>query len=380
MEAELDSKIFIVIDNGTGYIKAGYSGDDAPTVILPSVVSVVESQEQGKPKTFYSGPDLDLKNPETALQFPLERGTIKNTPQDWESIEFIWEHIIKNLMQQELSSANVLITDSILNTRENREHIAQIFFEHLGVNSLGIMASPVLSLFSIGKTRGVVLDVGCGLTSIVPVFEGYALPHAIHKIPLSGTDITNFIHKKLLNHLKPSQTFIARNIKEEMMIVPLSYQKNAALLSEEKRHYELPGGKIIKVDQDILCDAAEILFRPSIVDLNIPSIPDQVVESILKCDVDLRPDMYENIVLSGGSSMAKGFYERIEKDIKARLELHAPSNDIKIHADSFRQHAAWIGGSMLASLSTFGQFMVIKKEEWENDTYKKPLLIHKYSF
>jgi actin-related protein len=99
----------------------------------------------------------------------------------------------------------------------------------------------------------------------------------------------------------------------------------------------------------------------------------------MKCDNDLRPDMYGNIVISGGGSMMKGFYERIEKDVRGRLE-GVSGNDIKMHADSFRQHAAWIGGSMLASLSTFGQFMVIKKEEWENDPNMRPSLIHKYSF
>lgn len=379
MEAELDTKDFIVIDNGTGYIKAGYSGEDAPKIVLPTVMSVVESQEQGKSKTMYSGADIDLKNPETPLFYPIDRGEIKNTEQDWECMSFIWEHIIKNLMQEELNSVNVLITDSILNTRENRQRMAQVFLETLGVNSLGIMPAPVLSLFSIGKTRGIVVDVGCGLTSIVPIFEGFALPHAIHKIPLAGNDITSFIHQKLSAHLKPTQMFLSRNISEEMVVVPLQYRKGQELLSEDKRFYELPGGKIINVDQDVLANAAEILFKPSIIGHNIKGITDQIVESIMKCDNDLKPDMYGNVVLSGGSSMMKGFHERVERDIRNRLE-GVSNNDIKVHADSFRQHAAWIGGSMLASLSTFGQSMTIKKEEWENDPNMKPSLIHKYSF
>lgn len=379
MEAELDTKDFIVIDNGTGYIKAGYSGEDAPKIVMPTVMSIIESQEQGKSKTMYSGADIDLKTPEVPLIFPIDRGMIKSTEQDWECMSFVWEHIIKNLMQEELNSANVLITDSILNTRENRQRMASVFFDTLGVNSLGILPAPVLSLFSIGKTRGIVVDVGCGLTSIVPIFEGYALPHAIHKIPLAGYDITTFIHQKLSAYLKPTQMFLSRNIAEDMTVVPLKYNKGQVLLSEDKRYYELPGGKIINIEQDILANAAEILFKPSIVEQNIKGLPEQIIESIMKCDNDLRPDMYGNIVLSGGASMMKGFYERIEKDVRGRLE-GVSGNDIKMYADSFRQHAAWIGGSMLASLSTFGQFMVIKKEEWENDPNMRPSLIHKYSF
>lgn len=380
MEAELDTKDFIVIDNGTGYIKAGYSGEDAPKIIIPTVVSIVESQEQGKPKNFYSGADMDLKSPETPLTFPIERGIIKNSDTDWECMSFIWEHIIKNIMQEEISSANVLVTDSILNTRDNRQKLASVFLDTLGVNSLGIMPAPVLSLFSIGKTKGTVVDVGCGLTSIVPIFEGYALPHAIHKIPLAGYDVTTFIHQKLTNHLKFNQMFIARSISEEMSVVPLQYHKGVQLLSEDKRYYELPGGQIINVDQDILATAAEIIFNPSIINRPIKGLTEQVCESILKCDNDLKPDMLNNIVLSGGSSMMKGFHERFSREIKNRMENIVYDAEIKVHADSFRQHATWIGGSMLASLSTFGNFMVIKKDEWGEDNNIKQSLIHKYSF
>jgi actin-related protein len=379
MEAELDTKEFIVIDNGTGYIKAGYSGEDAPKIIIPTAMCVGESQEQSRGRTFDFNPDI-LKNPEKPLIFPIDRGVIKSSDMDWECMSYVWEHIIKTSMSEDLNSANVLITDSILNTRENRQKLASVFLDTIGVNSLGIMPAPVLSLFSIGKTKGTVVDVGCGLTSVVPIFEGYALPHAIQKIPLAGHDITSFIHSKLSSHLKPNQLFVSRAIKEEMTVAPLSYRKGQQLLSEEKRFYELPGGKIINVDQDILATAAEIVFNPSIIASPIKGLSDQVADSIGKCDLDLRPDMLGNIVLSGGTTMMKGFYERFDRDVKSKLEPLAGENEIRVHADSFRQHAAWIGGSMLASLSTFGNFMVIKKDEWGEDNNIKLSMIHKYSF
>ena len=379
MEADLDTKDFIVIDNGTGYIKAGYSGEDAPKIIIPTAMTVTENQEQGKGRIFESGGDI-FKNPDKNLIFPIDRGVIKNTDLDWECMSYVWEHIIKNIMQEEVSSANVLITDSILNSRENRQKLASVFLDTLGVNSLGIMPAPVLSLFSIGKTKGTVVDVGCGLTSIVPVFEGYALPHAIQKVPMAGHDITSFIHSKLAEHLRPNQMFVARSISEEMTVAALNYHKGVQLLSEDKRYYELPGGKIINVDQDILATAAEIVFNPSVISSPIRGLTDQVEKSILKCDLDLRPDMLGNIVLSGGTSMMKGFYERFDREIKGKLDHLATEHEIKVHADSFRQHAAWIGGSMLASLSTFGNFMVIKKDEWGEDNNVKQSLIHKYSF
>jgi len=295
----------------------------------------------------------------------------------------IWEHLIKDQLQLDPSTINVLITDPVLNSRENKQRISQIFFESIGVSSLGIMSSPVLSLFSTGKTRGIVIDIGDGSTSIVPIFEGFALPHATKRIPLSGVDITNYLLQNLSMHLKPEQFTVARGIKEEMLVVPQDYEKTMNgkdLITDEESCYELPSGEIIKINKQTRVNAAEILFRPSIINKEIGGIPELTAESIFKCDIDLRADMYSNISLSGGTSMMRGFHERMEKEIRTIMSGTVMGNEIKVVSDSFRQHAAWIGGSMLASLSTFGQFMVMSKAEWEAEGTIRQSLVHKFTF
>lgn len=383
MEAELDTKEFVVIDNGSGFIKAGFSGEDAPKVVIPTVLGKFDPTEPGRSGITKLGHDLDLKQPNCQLHFPIERSTIKDNDQDWENMRDIWEYIIKDQLQLDPSTVNVLVTDPVLNSRENKQRISQIFFESIGVSSLGIVASPVLSLFSTGKTRGVIVDSGDGCTSIVPVFEGFALPHATKRIPLAGIDITNYLLQNLSSHLRPEQFTVARGIKEEMLVVALDYERTLTgkdLITEEESCYELPGGKVIKIDKQTRINAAEILFRPSIIGKDLGGLPELTAEAIFKCDMDLRGDMYTNIALSGGTSMMRGFHDRMEKEIRTIMSGSVISNEVKVSSDSFRQHAAWIGGSMLASLSTFGQFMVMSKAEWEAEGTIRSALVHKFTF
>ena len=83
-------------------------------------------------------------------------------------------------------NCNILLTDSPLNTKENKQEIARIMFEVFRVESLAIINTSVLSLFSTGKTSGLVVECGEGVSYSVPVFEGYALPHAILKLDIAG--------------------------------------------------------------------------------------------------------------------------------------------------------------------------------------------------
>lgn len=139
------------------------------------------------------GKDIDLKNPvQDQLTFPIERGQITMDPtiKDEDSMTKIWAYIIKNALGVDPSTANVLLTDSPCSSRDKKYQMAEIMFETLRVNTLGIVSTSVLSLLSTGRTRGLVVESGDGITHAVPVFEGYALPHAIRTLPLAGSDLT----------------------------------------------------------------------------------------------------------------------------------------------------------------------------------------------
>lgn len=200
MEIFFDREEFVVIDNGTGFIKAGFSGQDLPRLIIPTVVGEhtepidadmknSNANDQPEEKKSYEFGNAALNFKETHINsYPIKRGIIKEK-QDWENMELIWDNIF-NELNLETKNVNVLMTDSPFNPKENRQRIAEIMFEHFKVKSLAIMNTAALSMYSTGKVSGLIVESGEGISYTVPIFEGYALPHAMIKLDVAGYDIT----------------------------------------------------------------------------------------------------------------------------------------------------------------------------------------------
>lgn len=144
---------------------------------------IATGPEGSQPKTDYQYGNAAFAQRATHdLHFPIKRGIIE----DFDHMQKLWEHIFVNELNLDPKNMDVLITDSPMNTKENKQKIAKIMFEEFKVESLTIINTAVLSLFSTGKTTGVVVECGEGVSYTVPIFEGYALPHAIHKLDIAG--------------------------------------------------------------------------------------------------------------------------------------------------------------------------------------------------
>lgn len=87
----------------------------------------------------------------------------------------------------------VLLTEAPLNPRRNREKSAEIFFETFNSPAFFVSAQAILALYASGRTTGVVLDSGDGVTHAVPVYEGFALPHAITRSDVAGREVTQYL-------------------------------------------------------------------------------------------------------------------------------------------------------------------------------------------
>ena len=374
----MSDKQHLVVDNGSGMCKAGIAGDDAPRATFPSIVGrpkmpgIMVGMDQ---KDTYVGEEAQAKRGVLTLKYPIEHGIITN----WDDMEKIWLHCFFNELRVTPEEHSAHLTEAPMNPKQNREKMTQILFETFNVPTFYVSIQAVLSLYASGRTTGIVLDSGDGVTHTVPIYEGYNLPHAIMRIDLAGRDMTDYL-VKLLSEVGQSfassaEREIVRDIKEKLCYVALDFEaemKTYAESSAMDKTYELPDGNTVTVgNQRFRCP--EALFQPMKLGKEFAGVHELTFQSIMKCDVDVRKDLYGNIVLSGGTTMFPGIAERLNKEVVA---LAPSSMKIKVIAPPERKYSVWIGGSILSSLSTF-QTMWITKAEYDESG---PGIVHRKCF
>ncbi|KAF4323642.1 hypothetical protein BBO99_00002191 [Phytophthora kernoviae] len=382
----------IVLDNGSGCLKAGFSGEDTPRTTFPACTGRVKNPEwfasqapnwkaELRDRDMFVGTECQLYRDFLELSNPLNRGVVE----DWEALERMWEFVFTQEMKvdPETAALPILCISSPAGSKKQQERMAQIMFESQKVCGFYFMQQCVLSLFASGRTRGLVVEVGHGSSHAIPIFEGYALPHAALHYNAGGMDISQRLHLLLSKRGVSFHSFPLHTIDEiKEATCSLGSGTNQVVgqnqSDETNKPFELPDGTILQVDRQTQTAPAEVLFKPQELGDEHPLRPEKglhecAAASIAMCDKDLQSDLLNAVVLAGGTTMLPGFSKRFQDELNAVLQHTGSSNTANVIPDpvvrergynSQRKIAAWVGGSMFASLDTFHDIH-ITKQEWE---------------
>ncbi|XP_016069169.1 PREDICTED: actin-like protein 7A [Miniopterus natalensis] len=357
----------VVVDLGTGYCKCGFAGLPKPSYKISSTVG---KPYMGTTKTGDSRKETyvgqELVNPEVRLKLvnPLRHGIIV----DWDSVQGIWEYLFQKEMKISPEEHAVLVSDPPLSPHTNREKYAEMLFETFGTPAMHIAYQSRLSMYSYGRTSGLVVEVGHGVSYVVPIYEGYPLPSITGRLDYAGSDLTNYL-MGLLNssgkHFTEDQMGIVEDIKKKCCFVALDpIEEKKVPDTEHMIQYILPDGQQIHLGQErFLC--SEIFFKPSLIKSMQLGLHTQTVSCLNKCDIALKRDLMGSILLCGGSTMLSGFPNRLQRELSSLC----PNDTPQVNVLPERETAVWTGGSILASLQGFQPLWVHRFEYEEHGPF-----------
>ncbi|KYQ91605.1 actin [Tieghemostelium lacteum] len=354
----------LVTDFGTGFIKAGFAGDDSPRAVFPSIV--------GKPKYrnvmvgtgyrgTYVGDEAEHKRGILDINSPIEHGIVNN----WDDFEHLMHHTFYNELKVAPEEHPVLFTEPPWNPKANKEKLTQIAFETFNSPALYVAKDSVLALYASGRVSGTVLSIGHGVTNAISIDTGYMPLNSVKRMDFGGKEVSNCMASLLTergyNFGTRAEMQTVNMIKEQHGFVSLDYEADCQeALSSSKMYtqYELCDGNKVLVGSERF-RAPEILFTPSLVGYEGCGVHQLVYDSIMGSSIDSRSSLYSDVVINGGSTLFPNFEKRLYNELKL---LCPPTVRLKVVAPIERKYSTWIGGSILASLAVFQQMWVSKEE------------------
>lgn len=368
-------------------------------------VNLDSEKSKSKRKLYVGSQALGYRRDFMEVILALKDGIVA----DWDVVDSIWDHAFRERLLIDPKEHPILLAEPSSNSQQQRERAAELMFESHKVPALFLAKNAVLTSFASGRPTSLVVDCGGGSTTVAAVHDGYVLQKAVVSSPIGGEVLTDCLMRFLESKgilVKPrysfkrkearpgefqivdldfpnttasykrySQMLIVNDFKEAVCRVPDTVFDETSYSNIPTTSYELPDGQILEFGADRF-KFPDLIFNPSLLQTmphmekldnlghSLRGLPQMVIESINKCDVDIRRELFSSILLAGGTASMQQMKERLEKDLMeeapqaARVKVLASGNAIE------RRFSVWIGGSILASLGSFQQ-MWFSKAEYE---------------
>eukprot|EP01064_Diplonema_japonicum_P029468 TRINITY_DN4787_c1_g1_i4.p1 TRINITY_DN4787_c1_g1~~TRINITY_DN4787_c1_g1_i4.p1 ORF type:complete len:433 (+),score=88.66 TRINITY_DN4787_c1_g1_i4:147-1301(+) len=348
----------VIIDNGSGALKVGMAGDSRPQAIIPNLVgrphkgrSLLKKKKEEDEQDVYIGDEVLEKAGRINITYPMENGIVK----EWTDMQTLWEHAYDEI-EEDPKDQPVLLTEAPFNPRKNREKMIEIMFEAMEVPALQIKMQALCSLYASGKTTGIVLDSGDGVTHAVPIFEGFVDKNGIQRSNIAGREITSYLQRLLFqkgyNFSTPREVQFVQEIKEASCYVALDMMEEEEKQDDEIEYsHTLPDGQKVTLTEERY-KASEALFDPTRIDSEAPALHQMVWSTIQSSAIDNRAGMMANIILSGGNTLFPGIDKRLQEEVST-LKGPGGAAIVKVSADPARAESVFAGAAVLASLPSF---------------------------
>ncbi|KAK2864086.1 hypothetical protein Q7C36_003240 [Tachysurus vachellii] len=352
-------KTAVVIDLGAAYTKCGFAGENGPRFIIPS-----EIQRPG------------LQQPIKVVQYNI------NTEELYTNLkEFIHTLYFRHLLVNP-RDRRVVIIESILCPSHFRETLSRVFFKHFEVPSVLFAPSHLMSIMTLGVNSALVMDCGYTETLVLPVYEGIPILSAWEALPMGGkaihvelasllteqctvdTDLSTgqslpailgTIPEEVVEDVKVRTCFVS-DLQRGLKIQEAKFNMDGTAerpAPPPDADYPLDGRKILHIKGSIRDSVAEILFEQDNEEKSVASL---VLDTLVKCPIDTRKVLSENLMVIGGTAMLPGFLHRLLAEI--RLMAEKPKYRDALATKSFRIHSppakpnctAWLGGAIFGAL------------------------------
>lgn len=360
----------IVIDMGQFSTKVGFGGENEPRNTFYTMVGTPKYTAIGinpeEPQQVYIGNEIIDSLGLYKVFYPMaEGGEIVS----WKDFEAIIDYIFY-ILRINPSLTKVLFTTNPFMSRESKKRVFELFLEKYQVGGYYPVRGALLTMYSGGFDTGLVVDMGASNIRITPIYKSFVIPHAVNFLPLGGMVLDNFMEIKAQELGFSADSSIQKNLvrilKERACFISLDFEQDIKNHENFKKSYSLPDSSKLEIGGERFL-IPELLFQPSLNNVECESLVEGIIRSVESCDIDIRRELLNNIFLTGGSSMFPFLEIRLKQELEKSLtKMGKYAQAVKIYASKERVISNWIGGSILSTIPEFQTNWVTRKKYYED--------------